>query len=73
MNDEPMQVVSLVGGPADGIVALLPSSQGALSIQQPSSPDQGTITGTYVSSSAFGPQGYPAWDWRPEVADPALA
>jgi hypothetical protein len=67
VNSEAMQVVSLMGGPADGIVTVVPSSQSSLAIQQPGTPDQGTIVGRYSATSGFSLQGYPAWEWAPEA------
>ncbi len=67
MNGEAMQVISLVGGPADGVVVLVPVRQLSLAIEQPGAPDRGTITGRYNATSAFSVDGYPAWDWAADA------
>ncbi len=67
MNGEAMQVVSLVGGPADGVVVLVSARQLSVSIEQPGAPDRGTIAGRYNATSTFSVDGYPAWEWVPDA------
>ena len=65
-----MQVISLVGGPANGVVVLMAIGQVSLTIEQPGAPDRGTITGRYNATPTFSVDGYPAWEWEPDaVAD----
>jgi hypothetical protein len=62
-----MQVISLVGGPAHGVVVLMPTGQLSLTIEQPGAPDRGTITGRYNATPTFSVDGYPAWEWVPDA------
>ena len=67
MNGEAMQVVSFVGGPADGVVTLVPALELSVAIEQPGDPDRGIISGRYNATSTFSPRGYPAWEWVPNA------
>ena len=67
-----MQVISLVGGPADGVVVLVPARQLSLTMEQPGASDRGMITGRYNATSTFSVEGYPAWEWVPDTIPETL-